>query len=496
MSLWFSPLLLLAIYAGLPALSLATPAIGEDWLLARDDSHARAEVVIDRAMVAGAGTPGRMVAESRGSGDVAIRLGNGLVERTFTTVPSFGTVDLLNLRTGDSALRHILPEAAFSINGTKYTLGGLYIADEPSTTGPKFTGQHAFLNRTGLQERLRVQPNSWTYDSHVVGTPDADLPWTPGRRASPQYVSWPPTGQRLSVKFKPPAHSPAELKLLNVTLVYELYDGAPMLSKWLEISAAPSLTAPLVIDKVTTELLALNCDHSPQTKGGGVPSRLDVLLTAAHGAAVAWTTSANSTNDPGACEPILSASYSGPPSAATPPDDLSRQDENGHSLPYVGGPSPPAPPAPPGPPILVPAVGPAVHISGTGGKITTTKFSSFRTIILLHDSLDLTRQMLGHHQIYRRLAPWIQENPLQLHLTNDTTAAFDTALEQMQEVGWETLVLSFGSGFRYEMQADDPYIQTLKANVKKATSMGIEVGGCKEQQFAIVPVASSPLNKI
>jgi hypothetical protein len=69
----------------------------------------------------------------------------------------------------------------------------------------------------------------------------------------------------------------------------------------------------------------------------------------------------------------------------------------------------------------------------------------------------------------------VQENPLQLHLTNATTAAFDTALEQMHEVGWETLVLSFGSGFRYEMAPGDPYIQTLKANAKKASAMGIEV---------------------
>lgn len=50
----------------------------------------------------------------------------------------------------------------------------------------------------------------------------------------------------------------------------------------------------------------------------------------------------------------------------------------------------------------------------------------------------------------------------------------------MKEVGWETLVLSFGSGFRYEMKPDDPYIATLKANVMKATAMGIEVGGCKD----------------
>ena len=44
-------------------------------------------------------------------------------------------------------------------------------------------------------------------------------------------------------------------------------------------------------------------------------------------------------------------------------------------------------------------------------------------------------------------------------------------------MGWETLVLSFGSGFRYEMTPDDPYIQTLKTNVAKASAMGIECGG-------------------
>ena len=44
-------------------------------------------------------------------------------------------------------------------------------------------------------------------------------------------------------------------------------------------------------------------------------------------------------------------------------------------------------------------------------------------------------------------------------------------------MGWETLVLSFGSGFRYEMTPNDPYIQTLKTNVAKASAMGIECGG-------------------
>jgi len=40
------------------------------------------------------------------------------------------------------------------------------------------------------------------------------------------------------------------------------------------------------------------------------------------------------------------------------------------------------------------------------------------------------------------------ENPLQLHLTNSRPEAFDLALKQMHAVGFEALVLSFGSGFR------------------------------------------------
>jgi hypothetical protein len=50
--------------------------------------------------------------------------------------------------------------------------------------------------------------------------------------------------------------------------------------------------------------------------------------------------------------------------------------------------------------------------------------------------------MLGRHQIYRRLAPWVMENPLQLHLTNSTPAAFELALDQMHEVGFEALWFS------------------------------------------------------
>eukprot|EP01051_Picozoa_sp_SAG22_P003022 SAG22_NODE_142_length_17922_cov_10.990406_12_plen_251_part_00 len=206
-----------------------------------------------------------------------------------------------------------------------------------------------------------------------------------------------------------------------------LDQGAPMLSKWLEITAiaptTPTTTSGgggLLIDDVTVEILALNCDHATKPAKGGAIGRFDALVTAAHGAAIAWTTDANATNDPGACEPIFSASYSGPPSPPPPPpppaDSSAHVGEHlahhghGHSHSHsldegrAAG-APPAPPPPPGPPVVIPSAGPAVIVGGSGAG-STRKFVSFRTIELLHDDLDLTRIMLAKHQIYRRLAPW------------------------------------------------------------------------------------------
>ena len=194
--------LLFAVLGAVGAASAAEYACEEDWLLAADDSAARAVVT---ASEGGAGGSAEMQSLQGAAADATITLSNGLLERSFTTSPSFGTIDLKNLKTGDSILRHIVPEAALSIDGVNYTLGGLYIADVPSSTGAKFTGQHAFLNRTGLAARLKVQPNAWRYHSHTIGTPQADLPWVPGRRASPKYISWPPSGA-ISLDF--PSISP------------------------------------------------------------------------------------------------------------------------------------------------------------------------------------------------------------------------------------------------------------------------------------------------
>jgi hypothetical protein len=172
-----------------------------------------------------------------------LTLSNGLVARTFvitsaTVAPNagdgaFGTIDLVNERTSQSALRHILPEAALQLDGEDFTLGGLFIGDArvlifrpefaleaatdssacsfeasmcvtnnmlrgcpcsyratinfvatlkaPSQVDGPDNGQHAFLNRSGLPALLRTMPNAWRYKTHSVSVPRPDLPWVPAR---------------------------------------------------------------------------------------------------------------------------------------------------------------------------------------------------------------------------------------------------------------------------------------------------------------------------
>ena len=230
-----------------------------------------------------------------------------------------------------------------------------------------------------------LQANAWTYHSHQVSTPTADLPWQPGRRNSPTYTSWPPTGVRLSVRLLAPTSSTQQLSGLNVTLVYELYDGAPILSKWLEVSAAAG-TPPILLGGLTTEVLALNCEFSPSSKAAGTGykqnaqmSRFEVMQTVAYGVnsehtGGQWTVSANLTNnDPGACEPVYASSYVG-------------GDGNMSASPH------------PTLPILL-AHGPNVRVgdpaTALSDALVTPYFVSARTVLLLHDSLEPTRQMLG-----------------------------------------------------------------------------------------------------
>ena len=116
-----------------------------------------------------------------------------------------------------------------------------------------------------------------------------------------------------------------------------------------------------------------------------------------------------------------------------------------------------------------PDLGPAQDVAPGG------VFESFRAWILPFDSTDRERCGLAVRRMYRTIAPWVTENPLMMHLVSSKGAAVTNAIDQCKAVGFEMLILSFGSGFDMENPAPAT-LEKAKSWAAYARSQGIEIG--------------------
>ncbi len=107
---------------------------------------------------------------------------------------------------------------------------------------------------------------------------------------------------------------------------------------------------------------------------------------------------------------------------------------------------------------------------------TGETFKTFRTFVLPYDSYDRERQGMALRRMYRTLAPWTTENPLMMHARFADWERVKTAIDQAAEVGFEMVILTFGSGFNIEDNSED-YMAKMKQYADYAKSKGIEIGG-------------------
>ena len=116
-----------------------------------------------------------------------------------------------------------------------------------------------------------------------------------------------------------------------------------------------------------------------------------------------------------------------------------------------------------------PDLGPAQEIAP--GSV----FDSFRAWLLPFDGTDRERCGLAVRRMYRVIAPWTTENPLMMHLVSSKGSAVTNAIDQCAAVGFEMLILSFGSGF--DMENEKPAtLERAKDFAGYARSKGIEIG--------------------
>ena len=170
-------------------------------------------------------------------------LTNGLIARHIRIAPNAATVAFDNLVTGESLLRAVAPEAWLEIDGQPYAIGGL-------------TGQLnlAYLRREWL-DAMKADASAFQFDRYEVGQPETRLTWKRVRPAA--NADWPPKGVALTLWFKPPASAP--LKDIRVAVHYELYDGLPVLSKWVTVQNDGAQTVRL--NRFKSELLRVLVEH-------------------------------------------------------------------------------------------------------------------------------------------------------------------------------------------------------------------------------------------
>ena len=77
-------------------------------------------------------------------------------------------------------------------------------------------------------------------------------------------------------------------------------------------------------------------------------------------------------------------------------------------------------------------------------------FESFRVFELALDSTDRERQTLAVRRMYRAMAPWVTENPILMHCVSAKPDGLKLAIDQCAEVGFEMVIMTFGSGFKFE----------------------------------------------
>ena len=333
--------------------------------------------------------------------DNRLVLDNGFIQRTFVTLPNFATVDYTNQITGSSLLRGIKPEAVLTIDGHQFEVGGL-----------KGQPDYAYLDLEWIAD-LTGDPNAFQFREYRIGKPEIHYPWVQRRSTAPSV--YPPEGVALTVAFSPPP----SVDSLQVCVHYELYQGIPVLSKWITIRNEGQ--QPIQLDALSCEILAVNEQERH-------------LLHVESDYA-----------------------FSGMKTTHWGPDaDYKTQVDYHYQM-----------------PLLVTSHYPL----GPGTLLQPREtFKSFRTFEILHDSDERERKGLARRKMYRTLAPQGTENPILMHVRSAEPDAVRLAIDQCAEVGFEMVIMTFGSGF--DIESEDPeYITIMKGLTDYAHSKGIQLGG-------------------
>jgi len=227
----------------------------------------------------------------------------------------------------------------------------------------------------------------------------------------------------------------AYLKDVTVSVHYELFDGSPLLSKWLTVHNG-SNQAVQVNSFVNEILAAVEPESSVESRKGWMYPNIHVETDLAY----------HGMDSDGANKAVY----------WLPDPQYLTQVNYRRQTPCLLETKPPL-----GPDVSIPP-----------GET----FESFRTYVLVHDNTERERKGLAVRRLFRTVAPWAMENPIMMHVRSARPDAVRKGIDQCAEVGFEMIILTFGSGFNIENESPE-YIGQIKELVDYAHSRGVEMGG-------------------
>jgi hypothetical protein len=252
--------------------------------------------------------------------------------------------------------------------------------------------------------------------------------------------------------------APEAVKGISVTVHYGLYDGIPVIAKWITVTNGGS--QPITLDAFTSEILAAVEYTSLVDTAPTTPPLMHVETDFAFSGMASDDSSRWSVH------------------WVADPDYLTQVNYQRETACLLE---------------VRPPQGPAVKLD------PGETFTSFLTYVMPLDGTDRERNGLAQRRMYRTIAPWITENPLMMHVRYADWDTVKNAIDQCAEVGFEMVILTFGSGFDVEDESPEN-IATMKRYADYARSKGIEIGGYSllasrtidEANDVVMPEGQSP----
>jgi len=349
-----------------------------------------------------------------------IVMNNGLVKRVFIISPNVACFDYTNLSNGQQLIRSIEPEAKVVLDQVTYKVGGL--------SGQR---EKAYLKLASIKG-LQKNDSDFVYSRYTISTIEPFIHWKP--------TTWltngqQPTGASIVFEFVSPL---AALKNIIIKVHYELYDGIPLITKWISIDNASNKS--IKINRVVNEVLGLVEEESAVV---GKPEEMKKQ----HGIYVETNYAFNN-----------AMRYDISDQTTHWKTDLAYTSQVNYNYET---------------PCLLeiyPEKAPGIDLA------PNENFKSVRTNELLMDSYDRQRRGLMLKKMYRTLAPWTTQNPIFMHLVSRNDQEVRNAIDQCVATGYEAVILSFGSHLEME-DSSASNIKRWKALTDYAHQHHILLGG-------------------